>query len=813
MQKSYSKTSFALNWCQTNWHELFYLQNHATHKECYARYKDPNGENMHYNDLFKFLVHYIAAVPEINDMKYEMDDCPTFEIVIESLAQEVIEQLLFECDLIVKTKNDLYIDETTFVTRIILQIGTAKLVHKRRNTICNPHVHGQMFDAKAMNRKRRNSVKSRQERLTTFYRKIKSSNGKSSERGGGDAAITHDDIVSYRQVFGDILILYPVGQMLRRYRSRIRKTIIRTMRLDSTKRSDKSSITSSIIEWIRPALHAHKIPPQSETAHKIAAQLTLLQLKDKAVVFLAGDEAKYFYILLQGSIAVFDGTLHEGNHVITLQSGSGFGGLALAADEPQNNSCLCSSDCLIGTLTKSDYSALMQPAFEMNPRQKYATLSRCQLLKWTPQHLLKELSLYAVTRFFDRNSLITQQGDLYEDGVYFIKEGSVRTVRELPSGVFVNVHTLGQSESFGWECLLTAFPSFSSTITNSKVVLYQIQKSHLLHKLDHKSLQHIYNNLGNFPSDLELADQLVLSQKWNKYRNNIFSEVKTSRDLRTKLIKDHDKGALTASLQYKKFPFSVGEKLDVAIEPKEIDQHLWSPPKTKKWGAVKAIFNTTNIVKTLDRTVDHIHSNQNTKRFDKMGKVQKSKFSPRSPASPQSPGLKVEIYPKPHNLGGIGDYNKEESNLKRPSTPRSYKIITQRNKHRYDYYQYRKKASLLKLPGYSWLNSDQQKSVKKAYVNRREQWLIQSNKEEEESQAKQRLLFKKIKKARAEREKHFQNMNIEMKTSKTKAANSTIKFTKLKMDPISEERPNRTPSPPQVRKRRSRSVSVLHHLN
>ena len=163
MQKSYSKTSFALNWCQDNWHELFYLQNHSTHKQCFARYKDAQGDTMKYNDLLKFIVHYIAAIPEINDMNYELDDRPTFEVVVESLAQDAIKQLLFECDIQSTMTESLIINKSTFVTQIILQLGTAKLVHKRRSTICNPHVQRSMCDAMGLGKRRRNSILSRQE--------------------------------------------------------------------------------------------------------------------------------------------------------------------------------------------------------------------------------------------------------------------------------------------------------------------------------------------------------------------------------------------------------------------------------------------------------------------------------------------------------------------------------------------------------------------------------------------------------------------------------------------------------------------------
>ena len=381
------------------------------------------------------------------------------------------------------------IDETTFVTNIMIQLGTAKLVNNRRHTVTNVHVHTKIY-----NKRRRKSFAQREERMKTFYRKINVANGKQSDRGGnGVTAIIHEDVVSYRRVFEDILILYPIGRMLKQYRVRLRKDIITTMLIDCEDR-DKSHF-DKIIKWITPALNASKIPTQSENAYRIAKHLKLLKLNEKDVVFLAGNQAKKFYIILQGSVAVFDGTLYDGNHVFTLQSGSGFGGLALASDEPQTNSCMCSSPCLIATLSKEHYTKFMQPSYEPNPKEKYKTLKRCALLKWTPEHLLKELSLFAVTKYFPRNSLLLQQGNVYDDGVYFIKCGEVRIVRELPNGIFVNVDKRGHSETFGWECLLTSFATLSSVIAETKVVLYLIQKSHLLHKLDQKSFQQIYQQL------------------------------------------------------------------------------------------------------------------------------------------------------------------------------------------------------------------------------------------------------------------------------------------------------------------------------
>ena len=753
MQRTYSRTSFASNWCEENWPELFHLRNHQIYKKCFARYKDPQEDIMRYNELFKFIVHYIAAVPELIDIKYELDDNPTYEIVVESIADDLIKQLLFQCKIAIPSnKKELIIDETTFTTNVIIQLGTAKLVRNRRHTLSNVHAH-----RTAYNKRRKKSMIQREERMKIFYRKINSSNGKSSDRGGNSTtAIIHDDIVSYRRVFEDILILYPCGQMLKQYRTRMRKDIVKTILIDQQDRNKQH--LDQIIKWITPALNAHKIPTQSDSAYHIAAHLKLMKLKEKNVVFLAGEQAKLFYIILQGSVAVFDGTLYDGNHVFTLQNGSGFGGLALASDEPQTNSCMCSSDCLLGILTKEDYNKFMQPSYEPNPKEKYKTLKRCGLLKWTPEHLLKELSLFAMTKYYPRNSLILQQGDIYEDGVYFIKSGTVKIIRELPNGVFVNVNKLGHSETFGWECLLTSFSSLSSVVAETKVVLYLIQKSHLLHKLDHKSLQHIYNNLGNFPSDLEFADQLLLSQKWFKYRNNIFDQVKQSRNFRTQRIKQKDKGALTTSLNLSPFPFDPNEKLDVEIEKKDVLTKVHAT-KQKKWQAVKAMFHTSAVMRNLHNAVNDtiLESADKNKYNNSLNKIQ--------------------ILSSANRVVNGGSNVEENGGNKRPSTPRSFRIITQRNKHKYNYYRYRQKPKMLKLPGYSWLNSDQQKSVLKQYKNSRESWLIQSNAEEEEKQKTQKKLFDKMK------------------------ANKSVVSTPEPQDP--EER----------RQSRVQRVSILHYLN
>merc|ERR1712129_95184 len=93
----------------------------------------------------------------------------------------------------------------------------------------------------------------------------------------------------------------------------------------------------------------------------------------------------------------------------------------------------------------------------------------------------------------------------------------------------------------------------------------------------------------------------------------------------------------------------------------------------------------------------------------------------------------------------------------RPSTPRSFRIITWGNKHKFNYYAHRNKPALLKLPGYSWLNSDQQSSVMTAYRDNRTEWLRKSNAEEEEKQRHQKIMFAKMKAKREQNEKQIVN--------------------------------------------------------
>ena len=528
MHRSYSHTSFANNWCQKHWWKLYNFGNNETYKECFDRYKDPTTEYMEHRHLHKFIVHYIAAVPELTDIKFELNDNPTFECIVEGIAKDLMDELLHNIN---RDANITHFKESQFINSIISELGNCQYLKKK-----NPN-----------------------------KKIIKYPTTKLSERLNSN--IVHDDIVSFRQVFEDVLILYPIGKMLKTQKARICAEIIETMSISKEHRT-KAQI-ARIIEWIWPALRAHKIPIHSVAAHRIAQALTLRHYSEQSVIFLCGSPSTTFFIVLYGSVAVLNGSLCAGEHVFTLQSGSGFGGLALASDEAQSNSTLASTDSLIAELSAADYMKFMQSSYERNANEKYVVLKRCMLLKTTPLHLLKELSLFAITKYFDRNSVILQQGNVYDDGVYFIKCGTLKVVRELRQNVFVNVDKLGIAESFNWESLLTAFQSLSSIIAESKCVLYLIPKTHILHKLDSQSLKQIFLKISAFPSDLEFADNLQQSLKWTKYRKSLFRQVRGCRTFKTHRIIDKDRGALTMSSDLHGFPFKICEKLDVEIEKKE----------------------------------------------------------------------------------------------------------------------------------------------------------------------------------------------------------------------------------------------------
>ena len=379
-----------------------------------------------------------------------------------------------------------------------------------------------------------------------------------------------------------------------------------------------------LIQFFTPTLEYHKVPAKSPTAYDIAKLLKIQEYRRDSIIFHKGSQPRLFYVILLGSILVYNDNIDEsgsilpnGKQVATLQVGSGFGGLALASDEPQSNTCVCMEHCIIGTLSKEDYTKLMQPSHEPNPKEKYMILQQCDQLKWTAKHLLKELSLQAVTKVFKRGALILQQGTLNEDGVYFIKSGIVRQIRELPPQstkeallmpqcVFVDVEELSSGQAIGWEVLLSNLPTICSSIAKTTVIVYSINKLNLLHKLDNQSLTNIYEKISSFPCDLEIADRLALSEKWLHYRKRIFNEVKQSRAFKTQRIKAHDPGSLTTSFTLAPFPFDPTDTLDVQagndVDSEQDDTNTKS--KSNKRKRKKKKQSNKSKTKTIDSTRD-----------------------------------------------------------------------------------------------------------------------------------------------------------------------------------------------------------------
>ena len=74
------------------------------------------------------------------------------------------------------------------------------------------------------------------------------------------------------------------------------------------------------------------------------------------VIVREGEESDDAYIILQGEIDV----TKKGRHIATLKENSIFGEIALVDQRPRTATCIAKTDCTLGTVTRANYTKLLE---------------------------------------------------------------------------------------------------------------------------------------------------------------------------------------------------------------------------------------------------------------------------------------------------------------------------------------------------------------------------------------------------------------------------------------------------------------------
>ena len=206
--------------------------------------------------------------------------------------------------------------------------------------------------------------------------------------------------------------------------------------------SDQSNSEISIINQFYSSLdYFQNIPNLSnDLFRKISVCLNIKQFDENQYVYLSGDKAKYFYIILKGSVSVL---MQSNNNIdkdeeslyfqeiLRLSQGKGFGQFSILYKQDRYSNILllreasvkCLEKTVLGMISNDDYHVLL----EIYEREKICnTIDFLKKIKFFNEFSTLEMEkfhFYLEKRVFSKGQIVYSTDDIV-DGIYLIQNGS-----------------------------------------------------------------------------------------------------------------------------------------------------------------------------------------------------------------------------------------------------------------------------------------------------------------------------------------------------------------------------------------------------
>ena len=219
-------------------------------------------------------------------------------------------------------------------------------------------------------------------------------------------------------------------------------------------------------------------------------------------VVTEGESSNRFYVLLEGECRVMSSVpgMDEKMTIGRLESGQGFGELALLRGAPRNSTVVATKPSELLSLSKTEYLETVHHHELKNMDVKETLIRRCEAFsKWdTPQ--LHMCAGIARTRTYKEGSDVVKQGAPAEE-FYLVKAGLVhirQTIPHLGSLVSVHVATLSSGDFFGETALLEPWGGTSaySAVCDTYTQLLVINKRQFDHSLMNNTMHDDIRRLG-----------------------------------------------------------------------------------------------------------------------------------------------------------------------------------------------------------------------------------------------------------------------------------------------------------------------------
>jgi CRP-like cAMP-binding protein/tetratricopeptide (TPR) repeat protein len=242
-------------------------------------------------------------------------------------------------------------------------------------------------------------------------------------------------------------------------------------------------------------------------------------------VVTEGESSNRFYVLLEGECRVMSSVpgMDEKMTIGRLESGQGFGELALLRGVPRNSTVVATKPSELLSLSKTEYLETVHHHELKNMDIKETLIRRCEAFSKWDAPLVNKVAGIARTRKYKEGSAVVKQGAPAEE-FYLVKAGLVhirQTITHLGSLVSVHVATLSSGDFFGETALLEPWGGMSaySAVCDTYTQLLVINKRQFDHSLMNNTMHDDIRRLGvRLPKVAHAHVRIDDQTKWRDHR-------------------------------------------------------------------------------------------------------------------------------------------------------------------------------------------------------------------------------------------------------------------------------------------------------
>jgi cGMP-dependent protein kinase len=218
---------------------------------------------------------------------------------------------------------------------------------------------------------------------------------------------------------------------------------------------------------------------------EIITTMSLCKIKANATLFKEGSIGNYWYIIHEGTFALYIEDQFKKN----LTRGDSFGEFALMNEAPRSATIKAVTDCYVWVLKREAFKKIIDFLSQLTHDENLEFLNKVDYLK-IDEHFKSLISYNLIKQHHKKGEIILKQKEL-GTSLFIVKEGEVNCVNSKEKKI---IRVLKQGEIFGQKAILTDNKRTLDVVARTDCVLYSLSEEFFRHHLGEHYKDVLYAN-------------------------------------------------------------------------------------------------------------------------------------------------------------------------------------------------------------------------------------------------------------------------------------------------------------------------------